>query len=471
MSVKIAFLWSAVGKVGQFIITFISSVLIARILSPNDYGLIGVLTVFTVISTLLIDSGFKDVLILNAKKNTELEYSTVFFVNASMSLCLYVCLFFLAPHIANYFDSQLLKPLSRILFISLIINGFTIVPLTILTLNLNFKLISLVEVVSIVLSSLLGLLMAYNDYGVWALVYPLLISSLCRTIGFWLFAKWVPTFQFDFVFFMDKIKFCSKLILIRLMTAISTNFIPVIVGKIYNLREVGFFNRANNLQTMPNNIIVATINEVSYPMLSKLELDLRVQKFKEILKLSSMITFPITVALMMMAKPLIIVLLTDKWSDSIPMLEVLSLLIAISLLSFINNSMIKIQGNINTLFWISLLKNIGTIILLILFKDYGIMTLCYVYVGVSYGVHIYYMYVSSKITNYTLANQLTDLLPSLLAAICMGGVMCFIKIMNINSYLVLLIMQSILGFVFLLGVYWFFFKKEKEMFISMIKNR
>lgn len=469
-SIKLAFLWNGIGKVAQFLITFISSVLIARILSPSDYGLVGVLAVFTAISSLLIDSGFRDVLILNTEKNTSLEYSTIFYVNLSMSIVLYILLYFIAPYIGSYFENELLTILSRVVFISLLINGFSIIPLTILSINLNFKIISIIDFLGIIISSFIGLLMAYNNFGIWSLVYPMLISSLFRLVGFWIFSKWIPAFIFDFTFIKSKIRFCSKLIILRLLDAVSSNFIPIIIGKLYSLRDVGFFNRANNLQTMPNNIIVATVNEVSYPMLSMLENKARIEKFKELIKLSSMITFPIAVGIMITANSLIIVLLTDKWSASIPMLQILSLLIAISLLSFINNSMIKIGGNINALFWISLVKNVSTVLLLVGFRDYGIMTLCFVFVGISFISHFFYMYFSSKVTLYSLSNQIKDLLPSFYSATSMGLIMYLVAFLIKDSKLVLLLVQVTIGFGYLIGIYWLFFKKERKMILALISK-
>ena len=470
-SEKIAFLWSGAGKISQFILSFVSSILIARKLSPEDYGFVGVLSLFVVISTLLVDSGFKDVLILNSKKNTNKEYTSVFFVNISIGILLYLLLYLLAPLLGSFFNNFNLVKLSRILFLSIIVNSLSMIPLTILTIKMNFKKIAMIDSMSLLFSSCLGLYMAYNGYRYWSLVFPLLFSSVLKLVSYWYVVGWFPDMRISFKFISDQFSFCLKLLLTRIFGALSSNLIPFLLGKFYSFSAVGFFNRANNFQSITDKLIVTTVGEVSFPILSNATEIKRLHKFKLLIKLSAMVTFPISVVLSVVSKPLILLLLSHKWYGSIEPLQILSFLISTSLLTYIISNILKIVGEINFLLRSSILKNIVTVLALLVSSFYGVNVLCYTFVVVNIFFYVFYIYYTSKVISYSFNDQLKDISPVFIISFVLYIVMNLINYVPFYSDMLLLMSQFFIASLVIVSLYYFFLRKEINYFLSIITNQ
>ena len=262
--------WSLIDNFSVQISQFIIGIVLARILSPNDFGLIGMLTVFITISQWFVSSGFGQALI-RKKDCTQNDYSTVFIFNIITGFLLYLILFFSSGFIADFFNEPQLESLLNVLGISLIIIAFTIVQQTQLTKRLDFKLQTRISVISSVISGLIGVLLAYLGYGVWTLVYKALLEYFIRSFLLWIYNKWRPSFVFDTNSFKELFGFGSKLMLRGLIYTLFNNMYYVIIGKYFSTADLGYYTRAEQFNRMPSSNINKVINRVSYPVLSELK--------------------------------------------------------------------------------------------------------------------------------------------------------------------------------------------------------
>lgn len=470
-SIKSAFVWSGGGKIALYLVNFISGIIMARILTPQDYGLVGLLTIFTSLSTLLIDSGYRDALIRNSNNNTNDDFSAVFYFNVLISLILYLILFICAPLIARFYDEARLTSIARFSFLSIILYALSIVQTSKLQIIINFKILARIHLYAVIISSIIGILMAIYKFGVWSLIIPSIINPLVRLLFLWENLKWRPSLTKNFSVIKKNFNFSIKLLSSRIAETLSTNLIQLIIGKLYTIDDVGFYTKAWSLQGIPNSILTTTVNEVSYPVLAGSGKDGQISAFKRMIRGVSMISFPLAIGLIFTARPLILLLLTDKWAKSIPIMQVLSLMISVMSLNYLNNSMLKLRGKVGFLLWTSVVKNILIISLLLSLMQKGIIILCYVYVGVNVLIYLIYAFNSSKVTEYSLSTQLKDIFPFLLSSLVMGGSMYMCNFLVEKSMLKLLSLQCFTGLIVIFSIYFLFFRDELFDFFYLFKNK
>jgi O-antigen/teichoic acid export membrane protein len=283
--------------------------------------------------------------------------------------------------------------------------------------------------------------------------------------------RWQPVFTNNFSFIYKNFSFCIKLLGSRIAEALSGNVIQLIIGKIYTIDDVGYYTKALSIQGIPNNILTTTVNEVSYPALARSDKNSQMIIFKRMIRGASMISFPLAVGLIVVAKPLILLLLTEKWARSIPIMQVLSLMISIMSLSYLNNSMLKLHGKVGFILWTSIFKNVLIISLLLFFMRQGVMILCYVYVGVNILIYLLYAFNSGKVTEYRLLTQIYDILPFIICALVMGGAMYLCNFIIDKSLLMLLSLQCVTGLIVIISIYFFFFRNELYEFLYMFKRK
>lgn len=432
----------------------------ARILEPRDYGLLGLLAIFSSLSTLFIDSGYKDALIRGSNHNTNSAFSAVFTFNVVISIFIYLGLFFSSPFISNYFNEPQLNILARIVFLSLIFNALSIVQTTQLEIKINFKILAKINFITTLLGSVLGITFAIFGFGVWSLVFPGLITSVLRLLFLFYFLKWKPIAPKDLSFLKVNFNFSIKLLITRIFESISTNIIQLLIGKFYTVQAVGFFTKANTFYGIPNNILTSTINEVSYPAFARESPENRYLLMKKMVRFVSMISFPLSIGIIVISKPMIIVLIGEKWSQSIPILQVLSLLISFMALNYINNSITKLAGKVNFLLWTSIVKNSIIVILLFFARNQGIITLCFIYVVVNLLIYLLYAFASGLVTGYKIQQQLKDIIPFFISAIFMGITMHIPSVFITNSFLFLFFLQTGIGLFVIIIIYLIFFKTE-----------
>lgn len=317
------FAWSAIEKFSIQGISFLLSIIIARIVSPSAYGLIVMIQVFLSFSQLFIDSGFANALI-QKKDRDETDYCTVFIFNMGVAVVLYLLFFFAAPLIANFYEEPQLKSITRVISLNLIFNSLSIVQKTRLTINLDFKTQTKAGLIAVIISGTIGVICAYNGLEVWALVIQGIISQLLSSALLMYFSRWRPKMVFSVGSFKRLFSFGSKLMLSNILTSIFINLSNLVIGKKYSSANLAFYNRGFTLSQFPSVNLAEVMNRVIYPVLAEKQDDRAALK-KEYLKylhLSHYVILPLMALLLVLAEPLIVVLLTPKWVEAVPYLQI-----------------------------------------------------------------------------------------------------------------------------------------------------
>lgn len=325
--------------------SFVGTLLLAKVLSPTDFGLIAIITIFVSIGSIIIDSGLSSSLLRN-KNNKETDYCTVFYTNLLLSLLMYIIVYLLAPFIANFYKQQLLINIIRIYSLSFIITALSSVQMIILIKKLEFKRITYLNIPGIIIGNVLALIMGYNGYGVWSIVFMFLLPQVFQTIIFWFCSGWSPKMIFSYERLKYHYSFGYKLLITSLISCFVSNFYNLIIGKIYPLKKLGYYDRANSLSQYPLIILTQIIGKVTLPILSEIQDDKVkfVEVFKKLLDFSFFITAPIMFGLSAASRPLIMTLLGEKWLPAVPILQIISLGGAFYTIQVLNMNVIKIYG-------------------------------------------------------------------------------------------------------------------------------
>lgn len=441
-------IWSAIERFGYTLIMFISNLFLARLLSPNDFGVIAMIIVFISISSIIVDSGFGSALI-QRKEINDIDYSTVFYLNILFACILYIFLYFLSSYIADFYNTSLLSNVLRILGLVLISNSLSIVQLSKLKRELNFKLISLVTIISSVLGSIVGIYMAFNNFGVWSLVFQTLSISVIKTVLLFIFVKWIPMLKFSIESFKKLFSYGSMILLSNIVDTIYTNTIPIITGKFFSANTLGNYTQARTLEGVPNQTLINIINQVSFPIFSRLQDNEDQLKIYARRMMSSLawINFPIMILLIIIARPLFIILYTDKWIDAIPIFQIACLGGMLNCIVQINLSLLASLGNSKLVFYSRIVRqSIG--LFLIVFGLYigGLYGMMWLGVfGVMFVFCVIGILYTNRIMKYTFKEQIFDILPSYLLSIIVGLITFIINyFLPVNNNLLYITISVIL---------------------------
>lgn len=435
-------LWSFIDRFSQQGITFIVGIILARLLTPKEFGLIGMITIFIAISESFIDSGFSQALI-RKKDCTEKDYSTVFYFNLAVGLLFFFILFFSAPAIATFFEEPKLTMLVRVLGSVLIIDSFTIIQRTTLTKRINFKLQTKVSIIASLLSGAVGITMAYMGYGVWSLVAKTLAQRFFNSLLLWYWNYWKPQLVFCIKSFKELFSFGSRLLLSGLINTIYQNIYYLVIGKYFSAQELGFYTRAEQFKNLPSSNINGIISRVSYPVLSQMQDNPAKLKagYKKIIKSTMFITFILMMGMAAMAEPMIITLIGEKWRTSVEYLQLLCFVGIFYPLSALNLNMLNVKGRSDLFLRLEIIKKIIALPTIIIGIYFGINIMILGMIFISLLAYYLNSYWSGKLINYPMREQIADILPSFLFAIGVGLATFVLGTIIPLSYLPLLAVQ------------------------------
>jgi teichuronic acid exporter len=410
--IKSGFIWSALDSLGTQGISLAFSLVLASILGPNIFGLVAMLTIFIAIANVFVNSGFNSALIRKLDRN-ESDFSTTFYFSLAVSLVCYVLLYFSAPHIAQFYQQPELTLLTRLVALTIIINTFSSIPRVKLTVNLNFKIQAQCNLVALTISGILALILAYSGYGVWALVIQQLASALVSVLIFNLFTPWWPKKGFSKKSFNELFNFGSKLLLSGILDTIYTNIYGLIIGKQFSSVQLGLFNQADKLSSLPAMTLTGVIQKVTYPMLSAMQHDIKKldETFLIVLKLSAFIIFPIMFGLCIIAKPLIDILLGSQWQGSAEFISIITMAFVLYPIHAINLNMLQVKGRSDLFLKIEVIKKLSITLILIVTVPIGIKAMCIGMVISSYLALFINTYYTGKLSSLTASKQLSALLP------------------------------------------------------------
>lgn len=421
--------WSFIDQFSTQGIGFIIGIILARILNPSDYGMIGMLSIFIAVANTFINSGFGTALI-QKKDRAQTDFSTVFFFNLLVAILLYSALYISAPYIANFYELKELKVITRVVGLNLIIGALAIVPRTILNINIDFKTQTKISIISIVFSGSLGIYMAYNGYGVWSLIIQSLFSIILQTFLFIYFIKWKPSFLFSTQSFKQLFGFGSKLLAANLIDTIYTNIYSLVIGKRYSASELGQYTRAQQLESFPASNITSIIQRVTFPVLCSIQDDTTrlLDAYRKLIKMAAFLVFPLMFLLVLIAKPLILILLTDKWLPAVELFQILCFSGMLYPIHAINLNILQAQGRSDLFFKVEIWKKSIGIGILIITLPFGLKTLLWGQVISSFVALYINTWYTQKLYEYGLFKQGKDIILYLLTAI----LICFALFQVIN---------------------------------------
>lgn len=464
-------LWSAIERFSVQGLQFILGVVLARILMPSDYGLVGMLTIFIAISQTIVDSGFGSALIQKKDRN-EVDYSTAFYFNIVVGLVLYFILFFSAPLIAQFYDTPQLESLTKVIGINIFIASLAIVQRAKLTIKLDFKTQARASLTSVVIGGVIGITMAYNGFGVWSLVVQTLIRNGLNTILLWFLSKWVPRDKFSKESFKGLFSFGSKLLGAGLLATIFSNVYLLIIGKIFSAGDLGYYTRAKQFQQLPSQNITGILQRVTYPVLSQIQDDEdRLKKtYRKFIRLAAYIIFPLMIGMAIVAKPLVFVILTEKWLPAVPLLQILSVSGLLFPIHAINLNILNVKGRSDLFLKLEIIKKVVITITILATFSFGIKALVMGQVFTSFIAFFINTHYSGKLIDYGSKKQLIDL--AQIAALCLPmGIVVFLIVYFVNSELLQLLISVPAGALFYLGLSKIMKVPEFTEIISIVKNR
>lgn len=439
--------WSFIDNISNQGITFLIGLILARLLTPQEYGLIGIITIFISISNSIVDSGFSSALV---RKNnaTDEDYNTVFISNLIVSVILAITIYILSPSIAVFFGQPHLNALMKVMSSIIIINAFAIIQRTLLIKRIDFKTQTKVSLISSISSGIVGIFMALKGLGAWSLVGQQVSRQSLNSIFLWIYAQWKPSLQFSILSFKELFNFGWKLLLSSLIDTLWKEGFQVVIGKCYSPATLGQYTRASQFSSICSTNITSIIQRVSYPVLSTIQDDKIKLKYgyKKIIKITMLISFTLMLGMAGAAKSMIQILIGDQWLPAVPFLQIICFSMMLYPLHALNLNMLQVQGRSDLFLKLEIIKKcIGIIpILLGIFINIYWMLISSVIVGFfSYYLNAYY---SGSSLNYYIREQLKDILPSFTIAMTMGSIIYGISYLPLSPY-IMFPSQLIIGFV------------------------
>lgn len=460
--------WNAIGRFSTQGVNFIIGLILARLLSPSDYGTVGMVGIFFAIAQTFIDSGFGSALIRKNDCN-DADYSTAFYFNVLVGLVCSLLLSIGSPYIASFFKAPILVALIKVMSLNLFISSFAIVHTARLTHSVDFKSQSIINLVTAIISGSCGILLAYNGFGVWSLAFQHVIGSIVRVVLLVIITKWLPHFHFSKVSFKYLFGFGSKILISSLLHTIYSNLTTVLIGKFYNAKDLGFYTRGQTLAAFPSSNVNSIIQSVSYPVLAKMQDDENhmIDSYRKLISLTSMVIFFGMFLLAAIAEPLIKTLLTEKWLDAVKYLQIFCFAYMFDHLCSLNLNILYVKGYSNLVLRLEVVKKTISISMIFAAIPFGPFAICIagaLYTQIAVVINTYY---TGKLFGLGYGKQVKDFIKYLIFS--------FISV--IPAYLLTFlemqcVLQLILGVVSSSLIYLLLVCKDKyfiEM-LSMLKG-
>ncbi len=407
-------IWSFVERFSVQGVVFVLDLIIARIIGPDNYGLIALLAIFMTVSQVFIDGGFSSALI-QRKTRTDADFSTVFYINLGISILTYVALFLAAPAIAAFFDQPILASITRVYSFNLVLNSLVAVNRTKLTIDVDFKTQSKISFYSAVLSGGVGVALAVLGYGVWALVVQALVLAGLNVLLSFYYVRWFPRSRFSVESFKSLFSFGSKLLIANIISATYSKAYDVVIGKKYDETSLGLFSRADKFNQFASSNISGVLQRVSFPVLSAIQDDderLR-RAYKKYMQISALVVFPLILGMCGIARPMIEALLGPQWMGCVPMLQILAFAYLWDCVVMVNLNLIYVKGHSDYVLRLEIIKKSIAFSILAVTLFFDLTVICWgrvAYSLISFYLNTYY---TKKLLNYGFWDQLRELSPIL----------------------------------------------------------
>lgn len=463
--------WSSVDRFSSQGIQFIFSILIARMLLPSDYGVIAMLGIFLAVSQSFIDSGFGTALVQKIDR-TETDFSTVFYFNVLVACFFYGLLWIISPYIAAFYDIPLLESVTKAVALTLIFNALGGIQNAKLTIAIDFKTRAKISLMCTISTGIIGLIMAYKGYEVWALVTQNIANSVLNATLLWLFVRWIPQRTFSMQSFRQLFGFGSKLLASGLLDTIYNNIYPLVIGKFFSASTLGVYSRASSLAQYPSSNLTSVLQSVTFPVLSSIQNDEERlgNAYRRLLRMSVFIIFPLMIGLSAVADPFIRLVLTDKWEGAIYLLQIVCFSMMWYPVHAINLNLLQVKGRSDYFLKLEIIKKIIGVSMLCITVPMGIVAMCYGGICTSIiclGVNTHYTW---KLIGYGFKRQMREMLPTLLHALVMGAIAWTVAqlLPTVESQLIGGILS---GATYYIAGAWLLKFEELQEVISIIKRK
>jgi teichuronic acid exporter len=453
-------------------IQFAIGIVLARLLFPEQFGLIGMLTIFMAVAQSFLDSGFGAALI-QKRDPTPTDICSIFYFNIVVGLVAAGILCLAAPLIAAFYNQPILTPLTRALSLTIVINSFALIQSTILTKQINFKTQTKVSMIAGVTSGIIGVILAVMGFGVWSLVVQQISSTLLRTVFLWFVNAWRPALLFSFKSMREMFRFGSRLLASGLLDQIFSNIYLLVIGKLFSAADLGFYTRAKTFQEVPSQSLSSMVGRVIFPVFSTIQDDpARLKRaLKRALTILVLVNFPLMIGLALIARPLVLVLITDKWAECIPYLQLLCVAGLLFPLHLMNLNVLAALGRSDLFLRLEIIKKVLVVINIAITWRWGITAMIYGMIVtdvISYYLNSYY---TGDLIGYPIREQLRDIFPYLIMAALMGMALYAAGLLPFPNHWSMLFVQITAGIIIYVCLCWLFRLKAFIELRQMVWNK
>lgn len=438
--------WSFIDNFANQGIVFFVGIVLARILSPKEYGIIGIIAIFIAVFNSIVDSGFSSALIRKRDADNK-DYNTVFLFNLSLSLILYIIVYLIAPFISKYFNQPLIEPLLKVMGLIIIINAFAIIQRTILVKEIDFKTQTKVSVFASTISGVVGIAMALNKMGVWSLAGQQISRQLINSLLLWYFSRaWTPSLEFSFHRFKELFNFGWKILVDGLIGTIWNEIYQAVIGKVYTPEVLGQFTRANQFRNITSRNLSTIVQRVSYPTLCSIHSDIGLKEaFRKIIKVTTLFSFIMMIGIGATAKPLIISLIGEKWLPAATFLQIICFSGLWNPLQVLNKNIMQVKGFSGLMLKTEIASKAVAIIPILMGIFLNIYWMLWGSVFANVIIYFSYAFFGGKLIKYSLWEQLKDIFPSLILSFIIGAAIWPISFLEKNTLFILFLQISIGG--------------------------
>lgn len=464
-----AFIWKFLERFGAQLVSFIVSLVLARLITPAEFGTVSIIMILITFCNVFVEAGFGTALIQKKDADT-LDFSTITYFSLFSSVVFYLILFFLAPLISKLYEIAELTILIRVMGIRMIFSGYNSVQHAYIAKNLQFKKFFFTTSIGTILSAIVGVVMAYFGYGVWALIAQYLTNVVCDTILLSIVSKLRLKFQFSFKRLKKLLGFSVGILGASLVDVAYDELRGIIIGIKYSPTDLAQYNRASNIPSLFGNNINSTISSVMFPMLTTFQDDkiMLKQTLKKYMKISSFFLMPVYVGLAVLAHDLVLVLYTDKWLQCVPYMQMICVGLLFSSFNTGNLQVFKAMGKSKLVFWLNVIKKVCYTIIILSTMWFGVFWIAFAVIPINVIAVLVNSFPSKKLIDYGFFEQLWDIIPNLIPTLIMGGVVIGLGYINMNIY-ALLAIQVITGVIVYFGSAFLFKNKSLKMGIEMLK--
>lgn len=443
--------WSSIERFSNQGIQFAFGIVFARILSPSDYGIVAMTTIFFAIAQTFVDSGFSSALV-RKKNRTQEDMSTCFWFNVGVGFFFYMILFLSGPMIAKFYNQLMLDSIIKISGLNVVLNSLCIVQQAQFTFSIDFKSQAKITLSASIISGILGIILAYMGYGVWALIWQGVAGATIRMFLLWIMSRWRPDRIFSGNSFRYLFRYGSKLLASGLLDTTYRNIYPIVIGKFYSSAQLGNFTRAEGWASLPSSNITGVLQRVTFPILSEMQdnNERLALNYRKLLRMSAFIVFPLMVGMAAVASPLIRIVITAKWDACVPMLQIICFAMMWYPIHAINLNLLQVKGRSDLFLRLEIIKKIMGVSIMCITIPLGVTAMCVGMVFSSLISLIINTYYTDKLIGVGFWRQMKDLFPILFNSVVMG-IIVFLSISYINIEMFKLMAGLLIGIICYVG--------------------